>query len=228
MSDETAEARRVERALSKVTEGHDEPMEAEPHPDRTRTFSSLNFARMPTRWKPDEQVVIDGAIAQAEQELSVHFADAYIILNRIYEIVREPLTDADGVVATDRHGFAVWRRDEFGMPVEDWSRLTERDKERFLHEITTRLVLWEQRAAEFWGHAMFAKAAWEERFATAFLNTPREDKRRPTEADRTQYGQMSAREDRYLAIYMSVRSRKADALVRSLERLSQRLKDTSR
>jgi hypothetical protein len=230
MSTETTdEARRVERALADVSEGADEPMEIDPHPDRTRAFSSTGFSRMQTNWNPAEQNVIDMARQQVERELLIGFAEVYRILNRLYEIVRRPVCNPDtGEVLTDRNGFAVWAKDDFGMVQEDWGALTEADKDSFLHQITTRLVIWEQIAADYWGDAMYAKGSWEERFATGFMDTPPVEGKRPTVDDRTHHGQSLARDQRYLAIYMSVRSKKADALVRSMERLARTLRDTSR
>lgn len=225
-----AEARRIERAMDEVTDRHDEPIEPDPHPDRVRTFSSMNFSRMRTRWSKDEREIIDMAHTQVEEELGTEFADVYRILNRIYSLVREVARDPDtGEFLTDAHGFAIWAKDDTGMYREDWNRLTDRDKEDLLHRITTRLVIWEQRAADFKGEALFAKGMWEERFAMSFVDAPApEGARKATEADRTQYAQASAREQRYLAIYMTVRSNKAEALVRSVDRLAQRLKDTLR
>jgi hypothetical protein len=223
-----AEGRRIARALEDVSEGHDEPMEPDPHPDRTRLFRTPGFARMRTRWNSAEQEIISAAKDQADYEIDTSFADVYRIMNRLYEIVREPLHDRNtGEVVRDDKGFVVWHNDEFGMVAEDWSRLTERDKEGFLHQITTRLLTWEQRAAEMRGEALYAKAIWEERFALSFTDAPApEGTKRPTEADRTQHAQAGAREQRYMAIYMTVRSNKADALVRSMERIAMRLKDT--
>lgn len=229
MTEDTfAEARRVERAMEDVAERHDEPLEPDPHPDRTRTFTSMSFTRMRTRWSRDEREIVEMAQTQAEHELSEEFADVYRILNRIYSQVREVVRDPDtGVPVTDKDGFAIWVRDETGMCREDWGHLTDRDKENYLHQITTRLVLWEQRAADFKGEALFAKGMWEERFALAFATAPApEGARKATEADRTQHAQASAREERYLAIYMTVRSNKAEALVRSMDRLARNLKDT--
>lgn len=231
MSDDAlAEARRIERAMDGVTEDQDEPVEPDPHPDRTRTFSGLAFSRMRTRWSRDEREIIDMAQLQAQKELDVAFADAYRILNRAYGMVREVARDSDtGEFLTDEKGYAIWVKDETGMHHEDWSRLTDKDKEDLLHRITTRLVLWEQRAAEFKGEALFAKGMWEERFALSFATAPApEGTRKATEADRTQHAQASAREERYLAIYMTVRSNKAEALVRSMDRLARNLKDTLR
>ena len=226
MTEQIDEHRRVERAMDGVMEDHDEPLAPDPHPDRTRTFSAMGFARMRTRWNREERDVIDTAMAQAETDLMEHFADIYRILGKLYEIVREPQIDQQtGEILKDLRGLTIWRTDEWGGVVEDWSKLTERDKENFLYQITTRLVMWEQEAARLKGEALFAKALWEERFADAFTSAPQVDSKRPTEADRTQHAQYEARDRRYMAIYMTVRSNKADALVRGTERLAQRFKD---
>lgn len=225
---ETEESRRVNRVLIEAVREAEEPMQVDPAPDRTRLFTSMSFSRMRTSWNSGEQEVIDAARTQSDREIQVEFGDVYRILNKVYEIVRRPLRDSDtGAVITDRHGLVVWETDPLGMVIEDWSRLTERDKDGFIHEITTHLVMWEQRAADFWAEAMFAKALWEEHFAITFVETPLIESRRPTVEDRTQNAQVAAREQRYLAIYMSVRSKKAESLVRSMSLLSQRLKDTS-
>lgn len=226
--DEIEESRRVNRVLAEVVQEADQPMQVDPAPDRTRLFTSMNFSRMRTSWNPGEQEVIDAAKAQADRELTHEFGEIYRILEKVFEIVRMAVRDHDtGAPVTDRHGLIVWQTDHLGMVIEDWSRLTERDKDGLIHEITTHLVLWEQKAADFWAEAMFAKALWEENFAITFVETPLVENKRPTVEDRTQNAQVAAREQRYLAIYMSVRSKKAESLVRSMSLLSQRLKDTS-
>lgn len=221
------EERRVERAMAEVSGGADEPMEVDIHPDRTLGLQRLGLSRMRTRWNRAEAEIIGAAKAQAEREMDLEFADVWRLLNRLYEIVREPIRDpATGEPVADERGHLVWARDSFGMYVEDWSKLTDRHKEEFLHQITTRLVLWEQQSADMWAEAMYSKGLWEERFASSFVTTPAVESKRPTEADRTQHAQLSSREQRYMAIYMSVRSRKADALVKSMDRLALRLRDT--
>jgi hypothetical protein len=228
MTDTSADARRVQRVLDEVTEDAETPAVPDPFPDRSRLFQTVGFSRMKERWTSEEQTIISAAREQAENELMMHFSEFYLFLNGLYEIVREKKTTSSGLPMTDRYGYPEWKRDEFGMFVEDWSKLTERDKEHFLYGITTRLVIWEQQAGAFWGEAMFAKAQWEERFALAFREAPFTEGKRPTEADRREYSQIHSREDRYFSLYLSMRSRQAQDLVRSMERLAQRVKDTIR
>ena len=103
--------------------------------------------------------------------------------------------------------------------MEDFSKLRQPQKEHFMFSLTTRLFLWQQQAADVWAEAMFAKAQWEERFSIGY-----DAGRGGTIEGRTAKGRIDAREERYFAVLMSVHSRKADALVRSLELLTQRLK----
>lgn len=222
-----ADVRRAERALKETLEDADKPMEVETTPERRRTFTSLGFSRLRTEWSPEEQPIIETARDAAEKELIRHFADVYQILEKLYDTVRTPRVDKKtGEVLLDESGFPLWEEDEHGLPIEDWKRLTDREKEMLIHMISTRLVLWEQRAADLWGDAMLAKGKWEEVFADAFMLTGKVDNRRPTVDDRTQNAQSQARDDRYFAIFMAMRSKKADALVKSMERLCQRLRDT--
>ncbi len=224
---EGTDSRTVAAAVAEASD-FAEPMDVDPAPDRTRRFTSMGFSRMRTNWNAEEASVISVAHAQVELELTTLFADVYRILHRIYEVVRTPLRDADtGGVRTDPlTRTPMWERDDIGMYIEDWSLLTDREKESFLHQITTRLVLWEQTAGDLKGEALYAKALWEERYAAGFVGTPLVENRRPTVDDRTQEATLVATEARYMAIYMTVRSNRADALVRSTERLAQRLKDT--
>jgi hypothetical protein len=227
-TDPLADARRVERVMDDIVQEADRTAEVDIAPDRSRLFSSMSFARMRTNWTTEDRDVIDAARTQAEREVMIHFGDIYRILNNLYQIVREPEMTPKGEVAKDDYGFSKWRKDATGMYVEDWSKLTERDKEAMLFSITSRMVFWEQVAAEWWGEAMFAKGIWEDRFATSFQDTASMQNKRPTVDDRTQHAQANARDQRYFAIFLSMRSKKSDALVRSMERLAQRIKDTIR
>lgn len=225
-TDDLAEGRRVARALEAASEGLEEPAEVDPHPDRMRTFTSLSFARMRTRWTSDEQAIIDTAMSQADYEVHREFGDAFIILDRIYEIVRIPKVAGNPPqVVFNSLGRVEWQTDEEGMAIEDFTKLTNSDRENFVHQITTRLFSWEQRKAKFWGEAMFARGTWEERFSQAFVSTPLIEGKRPTEADRTQNAQSVSFERRYLSLYMAMRSKQADLLVNSMERIAMRLKE---
>lgn len=68
---------------------------------------------------------------------------------------------------------------------------------------------------------MFAKALWTESFSHYF-----DEPMRGTVDDRTAKGNVKSAEERYFALYLSSVSRKADALVKSMDRLTLRLRDT--
>lgn len=188
--------------------------------ERDLDFSHTGLSRMSTSWGEHDSVIrellagIDGIILD-------RFADAYRIMEEIYEVVREPeVNEVTGEVRVDHLGLIVWRRSPTGGYYEDWARMGATQREHFIYKITTNIFVWSQNAADLWTESMFAKAVWQEAFATAF-DAPMSG----TIEDRTAVGNIKSAERRYFAVYCAALSRKADAVVRSMELLNQRLKD---
>ena len=200
-----------------------EPMADEVLPEeRGRAFETMGFSRMRMDWADGADQMIARIRATVEGAIFNHFLDAFVIMDDLYSTVREQAMDpATGELLTDQWGHAVHAKTATGAYIEDWGRLTDRQREEFLFRITTSLFAWEQRAADLWGEAMFAKAVWTEAFASAY-----DEPVKGTIEDRTARANIGSAEDRYFAILQSLLSRKADAVVRSMTLISQRLKDT--
>lgn len=184
-------------------------------------FRTPGFARMRTEWRGEDAKVLAAAQNTVEEMVRENFRDAFLILNDLFERVREP--DADrftGEILRDRFGWTIWRRNEFGDYIEDWSRLTRKEREEFLFRITTRLFDWEQRAADAWAQAMYAKTMWEEKFSIDY-DAPVAG----TIEDRTAVGRKGAIEERYFAILVTHYSRRAESLVRTMNNIALRLRD---
>ncbi len=170
----------------------------------------------------DHQIMQD-VQSKIDDQIFEDFADAFGIEYEIYDIVRKPRIDTQtGEVMTDDNGLTIWARNSDGSFIEDWSLISAKDREALLYKIVTKMFTWEQQAARIWTEAIFAKAVWEEAFATGFDSSP--DDKKTVEA-RSAYGNRVAAEHRYLAVFKSGYSRQAEAIVRSLDRLCQRLKD---
>lgn len=209
------EAHEVEKTLT-------DPIEQPAPGEERRIFRAPAFQRMRLDWRSEDRVVLTGAQAAVRGRLTVIFEDAYDTMGRVYDIVRTPERDlATGEIKTDQFGYPIWARGPTGSFDEDWTRLGERQKEALLFEITTRLFEWTQRAADIWGEAMLAKAQFEERFAIDY-----DKPMTGTVDDRKAVGTAGSMDERYFALFVSTLSRKADGLVRSMELLAQRLKDS--
>lgn len=220
---------RASGATGADTEAHnavavlEEPVDQPAPGEEKRTFRTPAFQRMRTDWRPADRLVLGNAQAAVRGRLLAIFPDAYETMSQVYDAVRTPEYHPDGETPKrDQFGFIVWARNPVtGSYDEDWSRLNRRVKEDLLFAITTRLFEWTQRAADIWGEAMMAKAQFEERYAVDF------DKGMAgTVDDRKAAGTTGSMDERYFAIYVSLLSRKADALIRSMENLGQRLKDS--
>ena len=190
--------------------------------ERTTAFRNPGFARMRTDWNHGDREVIRHAQDTVEGRILANFEDVYQVMYEVYDLVRTPLVGPDGQVQRDKWGFTLWKTNTSGSYEEDWSRLTGKERQNLLFTITTRLFDWEQRAANAWGEAMFAKAQFEEQFAIGF----EEPEGKVTVDDRRAHANLAARDERYFAIFLTLYSRRADALVRVMSLLAQRLKDT--
>jgi len=210
--------RAAEAVVRELSAEADRLMEVEVHDDRTREVSHTSLSRMRVEWTGEDRIAMDGIHEVVDNRMAVLFGDALRIMNDIYSIVRIEQV-VDGVVVRDPYGFPLWEVNESGGYVEDYSRLTHHDLRDLLFRITTRLFDWEQKAAQLWGDSMFAKSQWEQAIAHGY------DQGTGTVESRTQAARRVSREERLFAIFQAVLSRRADATVRSMERLSQRLKD---
>lgn len=219
---------RIRKEADQLPGGTDEqPLAPDIPPDRTKRFRSVNFSRMRTEWQGEDAIKVAEITRIADGVLATTFPEAYWIMERLYRIVREPLVTASGEIVTDTAKHIKWKRNELGFFVEDWSRLGDKERDDFVHELTIHLFEWRQQAAMMWGSAMFAKGIWEETFAYGYT-TARSDGGKLTIDDRTQAGHLASIEERYFAIFESILSRRADALIRSLERLEDMLHKASR
>lgn len=198
----------------------------EPSPLRVEEeHRSPRFLRMRFNWRDaDEMHVLRNAHAAVEQRILQEFHDAFVILAEIQDIVRIQMKAADGEPLVDATGAPVWQHTPGGRIVEDYTRLTRQQMESFLGQITTRLFAWEQASERMWMDCMMAKGQFEERYAVSY-DALRGSASRTTVDDRQQYAAMDASEERYFTIYLTSASRRAQAVVRSMERLGQRLKD---
>ena len=221
------QARQVARAAGELDRPADAAQEAplapDIPPDRTRRFRTVNFSRMRTRWPQEDGIAIAEIQAQVERELNDRFKQAIDVRNRIWLCVRLPLL-RDGEPVLGTYGYPQWESHPNGTPVEDWSQLTDRQRDDFIHEIAIWMYEWELAAVELWSQAMYAKGKWEEQFAIGYLAPPG----KLTIDDRTQEGTIVSVEERYHAIYLSTLSRGADAIVRAMKFIATVLERTQR
>lgn len=191
--------------------------------ERKRRFQTTGFSRMKSDWDTEQSRFVRIMHRNIDDHLRKAFADAYALQEELFLLVRTPAVfNGEPVVSPD--GSPEWKRKPgTGDFEEDWNRLNAKQRERFLYQITTRMFSWEQRAAEAWAESMYAKVIWEQEFSAGYDELPQGSK--DTIEGRTARAKMAAAEDQLLAIFKTYYSRKTDAVVRSMERLAQRIKD---
>lgn len=215
----------VDRVLAEIEEAGPGEETAAPDiaPDRARALRGTNLSRMRISWSPQDRLVMAAVRDTAERYLREVFAPAFEVMDSVWSRVREPVWDDEhDCPMRDAYGGIQWKRGVTGRPLEDWTRLGDKERERALYQTLSVLFELEQIAGDLWGEAMFAKAAWEHKFADAF----QAPEGKLTEADRTAAGRRGSVEERYFAIYRSWLSRRADAIIGTIRLLNQRMKDT--
>lgn len=217
------QGRQADAALKAEIAEADTPGEVRVHEDHTRETKTPGFTRMRTDWHGQDRAQIDSLRHIVDGRILTLFPDAFVLMADLFEIVREPEFDpVSGEPLKDARGLVIWARNENGAFIEDYSRLGIREREDLLFRITSNLFEWQQTRADLWGDAMFAKAQWEEAFSDGFVHAPGA---RPTVDDKTNAARAHATEERYFAIFQTLLSKKADAVVQAMELLGQRLKD---
>jgi hypothetical protein len=216
-------AEQASRVLAEVSKEADEPMDVEMDPDRTRENTSTGLSRIRTDYFNDDDAEIQSIIAEVEGVLRRTFPGVYMVMNDLWMHVRKPVANpATGEMMLDIFGWPVWEKLPGGAYDEDYSRLTNAEKDHFLLQITTLVGEWGQEAENLRAHAQFRKVLWEGAMADGFVAPTG----RVTVEERTQRGRAASMDDRLRAVYRHVLSRKAERLVRDMELLGQRLKDS--
>lgn len=198
----------------------DKPVELETEQPVSLTRA---FQKVRTDWQGKDRDTMRSIKDDVSQFIFDQFQDAFEIEYQIWNIVREKVVDkTTGEVLKAPDGLDLWATRPDGSYIEDWSKIGTKEREALLYQIITRLFTWEQTAAEIRGEALFAKAIWEEAFAYSFDKAPGEKK---TVEARNAVATRVTFDHRFLAVYKAVANDKAQAIVRSMDRICQRLKD---
>jgi hypothetical protein len=222
----------IERALedsdATAEAGEEEPLAADPKPDRTRQFTHTSFSRVRTGWRGDDDRKVQELQGLADMMIREKFRMAFAVRAKIQKLVRHQAVDqATGEYMAYPDGDPIWVNDELGLPVEDWELLSENMRKSLMHTLMTNMFEWEIEAAKIWADAMYSKGIWEEVFARGFLALPANQAGgRPTVDDKTQFAHKNAAEDRYFALFRSSLSRQAEGILRNMRGLYRLLENT--
>jgi hypothetical protein len=205
------------------------PAEPTTPTERMKRFAHAGLSRMRTEWPGADRDALIVLKAEADRLIREEFRGFFSIIDRFHRCVRTPQADGEtGEVKAYDDGTPMWEMDEWGDPAEDWGSLDDRTRDGILHSLAIRLAEWEMHAADDWAEAMYAKVVWEEKFANGFVAMPgHQVSGKPTIEDRTYFGNRYSIDERYFAVFRSVVSRKADAIVKSATRLYYLLEKTT-
>lgn len=212
-------------SAKEITQEDDKNPHNEPDIEHTRKFRTPGFYRMRATFDSEDLIFMQRIMDWAKKQLERDFPEIYGLLRKIDVLCAFPERDEAGNIIwdDDAHDLPKWQRNELGLVRHDWSKLTTREREDILYDITLNLSTWEQRAVDAWQMAMNAKIVWEERYAIKY-----DEPKGKTMGERDAIGRNGAIDERYQAVQLSAYSRRADALVNSMKRLSDMLENRQR
>jgi hypothetical protein len=199
-----------EEHLKEVSEEADEPINPELDVERRTRFSRTGFSRMSLDWRNEDRVMMDRIHSQVDAMIAESFDDLLSTHFELVDRVRNRERAADGEID--------WEKRPSGMYVEDWTRLTTKERTSWIFRLQTSIVDWERRANAAHAEAMFMKAKWEDAFAIGF-----ESRTSGTIPEREARGRLHSREERYFAIYVDYYSRVAQSHVKNMRDLLLRI-----
>ncbi len=154
------------------------------------------FDRITFRWRADERSQLDRIRAAADTIVKDMFVDAYGAMDDFFAEVRVPEVNEHGVVLHDQDGRIVWRCDDRGDPIEDWSCMTGQDIEACLFRLSRIKLSVASQVHELLMEAVFAKHVHDDQYQEAYAEMLDE-----TIPGRNAYASRKTRQDKYHAFF---------------------------
>lgn len=147
-------------------------------------FSKIRFS-----WRPEDRAILERVRISANTKFKEMNEALITEVDSFYEHLWVP----------ERHlpdGTIIWKTDEHGRPVEDWSQLTGQDLEQTLMNLQ-RIKLHVAPMV----HELFLNALYARHVASDVYDDAWDKVLTGTQGDRTAYSNKESREDRYHAYF---------------------------
>lgn len=155
------------------------------------------FSKITFRWRSDDQALLDRIRAAVDTVMRDLYEDGKQSIDNFYARLRIAETDPNtGVAIRDSQGRIVWRKDERGKEIENWSQLTGQDIEQCLMELSRIKLAIAPKVNELLLEAVFAKHIHDDQFQDAYAELVEE-----TIPGRNAYAARKTRQDKYHAFF---------------------------
>lgn len=160
--------------------------------DTRSLLSKITF-----RWRADEESLLDRIRAAADTVIGNLFTDANTVIDEFYGQMRIPEQSEDtGMVQRDNLGRMVWKKDQYGKEIEDWSQITGQDIEACLFDMERIKLKIAPRVNELLLEAVFAKHLYDDQYQDAYAELLEE-----TIPGRNAYAARKTRQEKYHAFF---------------------------
>lgn len=172
------------------------------------------FAKIRFSWRSSDKAILEQIKTAAQTVFWEQFSDTVAALDKFYSSVRVPETRSVGgetIVVKDAGGRLVFRRDDAGQFVEDWSQLTGYDIDELLFRLQRVKLALSQQTTELLNEAVFARYIAQDAYDEAYGSLME-----GTQGDRSARANRESRQDRYQAFFRYWLWSQADVFMKEL------------
>lgn len=181
------------------------------------------FSRLEFKWKSDDRLILDRIRMACNTVTAREYQVIQKTLDDLYEGIRVPELNKQGNPVMDDKGRLVWKRDENGRLLEDWSRLDGMDLEVAIFHLQKSRIELAARTNELLQEAIFAKHIFNDEYYEGYRSLVE-----GTQGDRTAQANRATREEKYFSFYRFCLWQSADTLLKEivgLQRVMERIRD---
>lgn len=196
-----------------IREAFEEPVRSTQDPNRNKLLTKIKFS-----WNPEDKNALLQIRASVSGMLDKVFGDTFTAIDRLYEQARVPDVNEHGVVRLDSEGRIMWKMDEYGRPLEDWSQIDGVDIEKTLMDLARIKLVTTQVTSELYSEALFAKHILDDQWYEQY-DKPVQG----TQGDRTAKANRETQQEKYHAFFRYLLWEKANTFQKEIQSLSRLL-----
>lgn len=174
-------------------------------------------------WRSEDKNALSQLRAAADKVLGYTFRDVVRILDNFYETFRVPELNSAGLPILDDKKRWVWKKNELGQYIEDFSQVNGQDIEKALFDLQRTKVEISQATSQLYLEAVFAHYVMKDEYHDKY-----ESLLEGTVGDRTARANRETKESKYFSFFRyylwqraSTFEKEITELMRLLERIRQ-------
>mgnify|MGYP000924388095 CR=1 FL=1 len=159
--------------------------------------------KLDIEWEPEDKEQLSVIMGSLDRMMRGQYAQAFAVEKKLLDQVRTPIPSNAG---------GGWLMNPDGSYVEDWSRITIPDMEKFIQEASSWTFFSSQQVIDSYAEAVFAKFTYDDSYDDAYSS-----QLTGTIGDKQAKAKRRTKKERWLALYKTLAFKKSKEIIDRLE-----------